>query len=170
MRLPCLWQAEVERGIHLRLQEVEHVQAIIAEEVNAFARWLASLSVVSTITDLRHHADTLRQHELERTLRQLATVLSEREAAAIQELTHRLMNKLLHMPMLRLKDAAVAGQGHVYAEALRYLFDLEEIHETDYDRNAGQQAGDDTDAVGSRAPERAGPGVRDRNRTNSYYG
>src|SRR5579884_1279161 len=76
-------QAEVERGIHLRLQEVERVHAIIAEEVNAFARWLASLSVVSTITDLRHYVDTLRQNELERTLRQLATVLSEREASAI---------------------------------------------------------------------------------------
>jgi glutamyl-tRNA reductase len=144
-------QAEVERGIHLRLQEVEHVQAIIAQEVNAFASWLASLSVVSTITDLRHHADMLRQHELERTLRQLATVLSEREAAAIQELTHRFMNKLLHTPMLRLKDAAAAGQGHMYAEALRYLFDLETQHETDYDRNASQQACDDTDHLHRRA-------------------
>ena len=144
-------QAEVERGIHLRLQEVEHVHAIIAEEVNAFARWLASLSVVSTITDLRYHVDTLRQNELERTLRQLAAVLSEREAAAIQELTHRLMNKLLHTPMLRLKDAAAAGQGHVYAEALRYLFDLEEMDETDYNRNTSQQARHDTDHLHRRA-------------------
>jgi glutamyl-tRNA reductase len=73
-------------------------------------------------------------------------MLSEREAAAIQELTHRFMNKLLHTPMLRLKDAAAAGQGHVYAEALRYLFDLEERHEeTDYDRNTSQQARYDTD-------------------------
>jgi glutamyl-tRNA reductase len=140
-------QDEVERGIRLRLQEVERVQAIIAEEVEAFGRWLASLSVVGTISDLRHHADTLRQQELERTLRQLSLTLSERETAAIQELTTRLMNKLLHTPTLRLKDAAAAGQGQKYAEAVRYLFNLEEKHEEDHDRNAGQQARHDTNTL-----------------------
>ena len=119
-------QAAVNRGISLRMQEIEHVQSIIAEEVNAFERWLRSLSVVGTISDLRQYADALRQQELARTLRQLSSVLSEREAAAVQELTTRLVNKLLHIPTLRLKDAAAAGQGHVYTEALRYLFDLEE--------------------------------------------
>ena len=138
---------EVERGIRLRLQEVEHVQAIIAEEAGAFERWFASLSVVDTIADLRQRADALRQQELERTLRQLAPTLSEREAAALQELTTRFMNKLLHIPMIRLKDAAAAGQGQMYAEALRYLFDLEVTHETHYNRNASQQACHDTDNI-----------------------
>jgi glutamyl-tRNA reductase len=119
-------QATVDEGISLRMQEVEHVKSIIAEEVDAFEHWLRSLSVVSTISDLRQHADTLRQQELARTMRLLSSSLSEREAAALQELTTRLVNKLLHVPTLRLKAAAAAGQGHVYAEALRYLFDLEE--------------------------------------------
>ncbi len=86
---------------------------------------MASLSVVDTISDLRQHADLLRQQELARTLRQLSHSLSEREVAAVQELTTRLMNKLLHTPTLKLKDAAASGQGHVYAEATRYLFNLE---------------------------------------------
>jgi len=145
-------QAGVNEGIHLRMQEVEHVQSIIAEEVSAFDRWLRSLSVVGTISDLRQHVDALRQQELARTMRQMSPTLSEREAAAIQELSTRLMNKLLHTPMLRLKDAAAAGQGHVYAEALRYLFDLEvQTDEAHYDRDAGQQVGDDPDISGSRA-------------------
>ncbi len=144
-------QAEVERGIHLRLLEAERVQAIIAEEVSVFERWQASLSVVDTISDLRHYVDTLRQQELARTLRHLSPTLSEREANAMQELTMRLMNKLLHIPMLRLKDAAVAGQGHIYAEAMRYLFDLEENADADYNRNAREQACHDTDALGSPA-------------------
>ncbi len=119
-------QAGVSEGIRMRLQEVEHVQAIIAEEVNAFERWMRSLSVVGTISDLRGHVDTLRRQELARTMQRLSSTLSERESVAIEELTTRLMNKLLHVPMLRLKDAAVEGQGYVYVEALRYLFDLEE--------------------------------------------
>lgn len=148
-------QIEVERGIQLRLQEVEHVRAIIAEEVEVFMRWLASLSVVGTISDLRQYAELLRKQELERTMRQIATSLSEREAAAVQELTTRFMNKLLHTPMLRLKDAAASGRGHVYAEALRYLFALEENNETNYNRHASQQAGYDTDETGLPATSSA---------------
>lgn len=144
-------QSEVEKGIQLRLQEVEHVQRIIEEEMQAFQRWLSSLSVTGTITDLRQYADLLRQQELERAMRHLTPSLSEREAAAIQELTTRFMNKLLHTPMLRLKDAAAAGRGHVYAEALRYLFDLEEQNEADNARNASQQARHDTDTLGHQA-------------------
>jgi glutamyl-tRNA reductase len=142
-------QAEVERGIYLRLQEAECVQAIIAEEVNAFKHWLSSLSVVDTISNLRQHVDVLRQQELARTLRQLTPTLSERDVAAVQELTTRLMNKVLHIPMLRLKDAAAAGQGYIYAEATRYLFDLEEKSHAHYHRNASQQTGYDTDSVDS---------------------
>jgi glutamyl-tRNA reductase len=144
-------QAEVNRGIQLRLQETEHVQRIIAEEVQNFTRWLSSLSVAGTISDLRQHAEMLRKQEFERGMRYLASTLSEREAAAVQELTTRFMNKLLHTPMLRLKDAAAAGRGHVYAEALRYLFALEEDDETNYDRDAGKQASNDTDAMGLSA-------------------
>jgi glutamyl-tRNA reductase len=140
-------QSEVERGIQLRLQETEHVQAIIAEEVQAFERWQASLSVVSTISDLRQRAETVRQQELTRTLRQLSPTLSERELGAVQELTHRLMNKLLHIPTLKLKEAAVAGQGHIYTEAMRYLFDLEENNHESDDRNASQPARHDTDQL-----------------------
>lgn len=147
-------QREAEHGIQLRLQEVAHVRTIIAEEVTSFTKWLASLSVVSTISDLRQQADQIRQQELARTLRQLSPTLSEHEAAAVQELTHRLMNKLLHAPTRHLKDAAAAGQGHVYAEATRYLFGLEEKADASSNRNTSQQAGDDTDPLGCTTVKR----------------
>jgi glutamyl-tRNA reductase len=154
-------QAGVDEGIRLRMQEVERVQAIIAEEAESFDRWLRSLSVVDTISDLRQQAEQVRQQELARAMRQLAPTLSEREAATVQELTTRIINKLLHNPTLRLKDAAAAGQGHVYAEAIRYLFDLEEKYEADYNRDAGQQTGDDPDKLGHRAAATAVADVRD---------
>jgi glutamyl-tRNA reductase len=146
-------QQEVDRGISLRLQEVEHVQQIVAEELEAFKRWQSSLSVVSTISDLRQYAESLRRQELARTLRQLAPSLGEQEVAAVQEMSTRLINKLLHMPMRQLKEAAAAGQGHVYTEAMRYLFQLDE--EEDYGanthRDSGQQARNDADKSGQRA-------------------
>jgi glutamyl-tRNA reductase len=141
-------QAEVDKGIRLRLQEVAHVQTIIAVEVENFEHWLASLSVVGTISDLRQHVDQLRQQELTRTLRQLSPTLSEREIAAVRELANRLTNKLLHIPTLRLKDAAAAGQGHIYAEAMRYLFGLEEDIHASQHRDTSQQACYDANELG----------------------
>ena len=142
-------QDSVDEGIRLRLQEIEQVNAIIAGEAAAFERWLSSLSVVDTISGLRGHINVLREQELTRTLNQLAPSLSEREAAVVRELTTRLVNKILHMPTRRLKDAAAGGQGHIYAEALHYLFDLKAEHdETDNHRHTGQQTSDDSDALG----------------------
>jgi glutamyl-tRNA reductase len=115
----------VNEGIRLRNQEVEQVREIIHQEVNAFKRWLWSLNVVDTISALRQHADTLRQQELKRTLQRLPD-LTQRETALIQELSTRIVNKLLHIPMLRLKEATIEGQEHMYTEALHYLFDLKE--------------------------------------------
>ena len=165
-------QASVSEGIRLRMQEVEHVQSIIAEEVSAFERWLRSLSVVDTISDLRQYADILRQQELVRAMRQLSPSLSQKEEAAVRELTTRLVNKLLHTPMLRLKDAAVQGQGHLYAEAIRYLFNLEgkADEETSYDRNEGQQTGYDTDTPGDRAITTALAELADNHRADSHCG
>ena len=138
----------VNEGIRLRNQEVDQVQEIILQEVNTFKKWLWSLNVVETISALRHHADTLRQQELKRTLQRLPD-LSQRETAIIQELSTRIVNKLLHVPTLRLKEATAEGQEHIYTEALHYLFDLkEQADETHYHRNSSKQTGYDTDAMG----------------------
>jgi glutamyl-tRNA reductase len=161
-------QVSVNEGIRLRRQEIDQVQGIIAQEGSAFDRWLRSRSVVDTISDLRQHVDTLREQELKRTLQRLPT-LTESESAVIQELTTRLVNKLLHIPTLRLKDAAVEGQGPVYSEALRYLFDLKEQPDETHDHwNASKQAGDDTNGVGHRAPATARTNNSDRYRANSH--
>jgi glutamyl-tRNA reductase len=141
-------EIEVNEGIRLRNQEVDQVQEIILQEVNTFKRWLWSLNAVETISALRQHADTLRQQELKRTLQRLPD-LSQRETAIIQELSTRIVNKLLHVPTLRLKEASIEGQEHIYTEALHYLFDLkEQSDETHNYRNSSKQTGYDTDSMG----------------------
>ena len=145
-------QNSVQEGIRLRMLEAEQVHTIVDEEADKFERWLRSLSVVDTISDLRYYTEMLRQQEVARAMRQLSHSLSEREAATVQELTTRLLNKILHKPMSRLKQAAAEGQGHVYAEALRYLFDLEEKTDgADNHRDEGQHTGNGTNTLGDRA-------------------
>ena len=157
----------VNEGIRLRNQEVEQVQEIILQEVSAFNRWLWSLNVVETISALRQYADTTRQQELKRTLQRLPG-LTQRETAIVEELSTRIVNKLLHIPMLRLKEATVEGQEHLYTEALQYLFDLkEQSDETHNHWNSSKQTGYDTDTMGDRASSSTRARIRDHNQANS---
>ncbi|MFQ6048413.1 MAG: glutamyl-tRNA reductase, partial [Phycisphaerae bacterium] len=48
----------------------------------------------------------------------------DRNRQIIQHFKHRLIQKILHLPISRLKDQARQGRGSMHAEALRQLFDL----------------------------------------------
>jgi len=157
----------VNEGIRLRNQEVEQVQEIIHQEVRAFERWMGSLNVVDTISALRQYANTLRQQELKRTLQRLPD-LTPRESGIIQQMTTRIVNKLLHIPMLRLKEATMEGQEYVYTEALQYLFDLKEQSDETFNHwNSSEQVGYDTDPMGDRTPASARARIRNNNQAHS---
>ena len=117
-------QARLNGALAEREREIPHVEAIVAEEADAFMDWLHSLDIASLIAELRAKADALRRVELEKTLRRLPR-LDETERQRIEALAESLVNKLLHAPTLRLK--AEAGNGHAaeYAAAARYLFALD---------------------------------------------
>ena len=51
---------------------------------------------------------------------------SEDERRTIESVTAQILNKLLHLPTVRMKEAALAADGAAYAEAVRHLFGLEE--------------------------------------------
>jgi glutamyl-tRNA reductase len=52
--------------------------------------------------------------------------LSERERRHVESVTSQILAKLLHLPTVRLKEAAAAADGVVYADVVRHLFGLEE--------------------------------------------
>ena len=51
--------------------------------------------------------------------------LDEREQELVATMSHRLVNKILHKPTVRLKKEAAAGNGAVYIEVTRQLFALD---------------------------------------------
>jgi glutamyl-tRNA reductase len=63
--------------------------------------------------------------ELERVKGRLAS-LSEKELQAVESLTSQIVAKLLHVPTIRMKQAAAAADAVVYAETVRHLFGLGE--------------------------------------------
>jgi glutamyl-tRNA reductase len=44
----------------------------------------------------------------------------------VESITSSILNKLLHLPTVRMKEAAAASDGLVYADAVRHLFGLGE--------------------------------------------
>lgn len=116
-------QSQAEDNVRERASEIPHVEAIVESEMADFLDWLASLDVVSTITDLRQQIEILRQRELERLFNRMD--LDEHERELVAAMTHRLVNKILHEPTLRLKQEAANGNGAVYISTMRQLFVLD---------------------------------------------
>ena len=52
--------------------------------------------------------------------------LSDKERRIVEAATSQILNKLLHLPTVRMKEAAAAAEGDTYADAVRHLFGLEE--------------------------------------------
>jgi glutamyl-tRNA reductase len=93
----------VETNRESRMGEAAQAERIVAEEVVKFNRWLRSLDVVPTIADLTQKADDIRAAELARTLHDLGGINPQQEAA-LENLTRAMVKKLLHDPIMFLKD------------------------------------------------------------------
>jgi glutamyl-tRNA reductase len=107
-------------------EEVAAVRAIVEEEFAAYCYAVRAASVTPTVVALRAKAATVVEAELAR----LAGRISEDglSAHALDEIArtvHRVVDKLLHAPTVRVKELASSPGGEDYASALRVLFDLD---------------------------------------------
>ena len=110
-----------------RRREAARAEAIVAEEAEGFREWQASREVVPAIASLRAWAEEVRSGELARVRGRLG--LSESQEEAVDSITAQIVNKLLHPPTVRLKEAAAGADGGGYAQAVRHLFDLRDPDE-----------------------------------------
>ena len=118
-------EAVVAESLAGRRREAERAEAIVAEQAERFREWEASLDVVPAIASLRARAEEIRTAELARLDGRLGA-LSEADRRAVESATARIVDKLLHLPTVRMKQAAVTADGVLYAEAVRHLFGLGE--------------------------------------------
>ncbi|HET7230150.1 MAG TPA: glutamyl-tRNA reductase [Longimicrobium sp.] len=123
-------QQIVDESLVRRHAELPAAERIVAEGVEDFWSWYASLAVVPTIRALRDHGERVRAQETERALARLAH-LSPGDRAAVDALTRQILNKLLHAPTTRLRDAAANGRGTGVLDTVRYLFELETARKED---------------------------------------
>jgi len=118
-------QAIVSETLTGRREEAEKAEGIVAAEADRFHEWQASLEIVPAIASLRARAEEIREAEL-RKAEALLGRLDDAERRAVEAVTAQIVNKLLHLPTIRMKQAAVSADGVVYADAVRHLFGLGE--------------------------------------------
>ena len=118
-------QAIVVETLAGRRSEAERAETIVAAEAEKFHEWHASLDVVPAIASLRARAEEIREAELQKA-ESLLERLDDSQRRAVEAVTAQIVNKLLHQPTVRMKQAAVSADGVLYAEAVRHLFGLGE--------------------------------------------
>jgi glutamyl-tRNA reductase len=104
-----------ERNKHARSMAARRARRNIDEWGERFARWEREREAVPLITGLRARAEDVRQEELRSALRALPD-LSEPERAAVEALSHSLLNRLMHQPLVWLREHSTEEQRRVLGE------------------------------------------------------
>jgi glutamyl-tRNA reductase len=120
-------RAVCDANLARRQSEADQVRAIIEAEVRRFLEWRAARNSAPVICALYHKAECLRQRELERAWQRLGD-LTPTQRAEIELLTQSLVRKILHEPVVHLKQPDNGWHQSDYLEITRALFDLDEGH------------------------------------------
>jgi glutamyl-tRNA reductase len=93
----------------LRGQKAQQAEEIVSREAEAFRRRIVSQDAVPTIVELQQRLEEIRAAELEKCLRKVGPITPE-QRDAIEMLTSQMVNKILHYPILQLRDGAEEPQ------------------------------------------------------------
>jgi glutamyl-tRNA reductase len=104
--------------------DADGVREIVAQELAAFLAARSSQSVTPTVVALRTMATGVVEGELNRLTARLPG-LDETTRAEVELAIHRVAEKLLHHPTVRVKELAHHSGAVTYAEALAELFALD---------------------------------------------
>ena len=113
----------LDEAMAARLREVPKVEGIVDEQVESFVRRYRELEVEPLLTELRKNAESIREREVERALRDLGDV-EPAVAERVEHLSRSLVTKLLHDPTVRARERAGAGDVDEVADAVRDLFGI----------------------------------------------
>lgn len=110
-----------------RSGQIGAAEAIIEPAVVECYAQVQTGDFAQLIRRLRDQLHAIGDAESQRALQKLRTADESRLQQALEEYTHRLINKILHKPLTELNKGREAGgaEAALYATALRRLFDLD---------------------------------------------
>jgi glutamyl-tRNA reductase len=115
-----------EHATAVRDDDIAAVRAILEAELASYHSAVEAARVAPTVVALRAKAAKVVDAELARLAGRLsADALSGHALDEIAQTVHRVVDKLLHAPTVRVKELAGSPGGEEYAAALQVLFDLD---------------------------------------------
>ena len=113
-----------QRGIEKRASDVGQVREIIGEEVKRFLLDQTQRQAAPLVAQLREVVESIRTAEMDRFETALSAMTPE-QRELVESISHGIINKMLHVPSVRLREAAGTPQGERLSAAVRDLFSLE---------------------------------------------
>lgn len=117
----------VAQSMEGRLKEAERAEALVLRETQTFQLWAERLNVTPTIVALRAKVRSALSTELERSLSGKLKHLGEPEREALDIMLDAAVNRLLHVPVTRIKDLVRDPRGEELVQAAHLLFDLPQL-------------------------------------------
>ncbi|MGH2376299.1 MAG: glutamyl-tRNA reductase [bacterium] len=125
----------VEPGPPITSESLMQAEAIVADTLAGFERWMASRDAVPLIAALRRHAESIVEGEFARA-RSRFRGLDDGEQDAARAVAEAVVRKLLHAPIVRLRESAARRD----AQSLRLA---RELFGLDVDPPDGADRGED---------------------------
>jgi glutamyl-tRNA reductase len=113
--------AIIESAQQERIKALQQAASIVEAEVTAFERWLRLQNTNTTLKVLRQRAQAQRDQLMAQARADLEHGRDPEEV--IKRFGHRLVNRLLHEPSVRLRQAAESADEDLLAAARYYFLD-----------------------------------------------
>ncbi len=111
--------ATIESNMLKRQQAAQYAEELIQQELAQYADWRRSLKANDVICDFRTQMQDLADSELRRAKQKLNN--GQCQYSVLNEFSERLLNKLMHLPTIGLKQVA-SDNRHELLELAQYLF------------------------------------------------
>src|SRR5687767_8963482 len=102
-------QQVADANVEKRQSKALDAEQIVQREVEGFRKRLVAQDAVPTILELQQRLEDIRTGELEKCLRKMGPMTAE-QRAAVEMFSSQLVNKILHYPILELKEASEEPQ------------------------------------------------------------
>lgn len=115
----------VARNLDEREEEQEACDRMIQEHTRKFIHRQRKFQLDPLIEAFQNHLKSIARSELDRSLRRLHTI-DEEDRDELSRMVERIMNKIMHRPVVNLKEEYARGDGLRLARALLDLFEVDQ--------------------------------------------
>jgi len=113
-------ESVVEKNLQARQREALLAEKIIAEDAAAVIERFKYLKFQPLMANLSERAEKMRQREVRKVLGKIEMTDDERKI--LDQMTRRIVRKLLRMPMMKLNASAGTDDENFYTQAVKALF------------------------------------------------